>query len=258
MSNLDALAIKLAALSVSDDTFDAGARVISRNGSPQPMQAFLDVVDETVLERKLAFSAGETIVNVIAAGRRLRGITAIEPAVPAAESVLGKTLSRQEPEVLTAAFEILANVLSKAGQLTVRSHPTEPFGTGGERGVAAANLATEWLSAPVAQASSPLEAFLNTDKVAFSAMLHVSGGKIVSENGDISRLQTIWQTQVDAFINAEAKSTAQGSGPRLIALDGALADGNAAALVLAEDDLALVIYPADQTAALHAAWQSTF
>jgi len=260
VSDLSALAERLTALSASDDTFDAGARVISTNGSPQPMQAFLAVIDETVLERKLAFSAGDTIVNVIAAGRRLRGITAVEPALAAAEPVLGQSLSRQEPENLTIALDVLSSVLSQTDQLTVRSHPPEPFGTGGERGVTASDLATEWQSTaattPATKAASPLDAFLDAAEVPFSAMLHVSAGQIVAEKGNIAQLQSIWETQVDAFIKAQNKSTTQVNGPRLVALDGALDGGQAAALILSDDDLALLIYPADQIAALHAAWRN--
>ena len=141
MSDLNALAQKLNALATNDDVFDHGARVISQGGVPAPLNALLDAIDETVLERRLDFAAGDAVVSLIAAGRRLRGLVAVSPANDTASALIGVPLSREEPDLLDAAFAVLTGTFGAATQLTVRSLPSEPFGTSGERGVAA----TGWL-----------------------------------------------------------------------------------------------------------------
>ena len=45
---------------------------------------------------------------------------------------------------------------------------------------------------------------------------------------------------------------------KLLCLEGALGDGNAAALALAGDDFALMVYDPAKLGALHASWRSIF
>ena len=258
MSDMIALAQKLNALAAHDDVFDDGARVISQGGVPAPMTAFLAVVDETVLERRLDFAAGDVVVSVIAAGRRLRGMIAVSPAAGDHIDLFGKTLSRQEPEMLDAAFALLTDIFTGAARLTVRSLPAEPFGSGGERGISASGLAEIWQIDISETPLPPMSRFLRVNETAFSAVLHVSAGDILATYGDIAGLQSIWDTQVDAFLRAQESLPNHQDGPKLICLEGALDDGNTAALALAGDDVALMVYDPAKLGALHASWRSIF
>lgn len=258
MSDLNSLAQKLAALATKGDIFDHGARVISRDGVPSPINALLDVIDETVLERRLDFAAGDAIVSLIAAGRRLRGLLAVSPASNGSSALIGATLSRQEPEVLEMVFAALSETLGTAPQLTVRSLPSEPFGTSGERGIAAIDLAQIWQINMNETPLPPMERFLQANQTVLSAVLHVSAGDVLTSHGDISELQSIWDTQVEAFLQSQEALPSHQDGPQLICLEGALEGDAAAALAVADDDVALLVYDPAQLAALHASWRAIF
>ncbi len=258
MSDMNVLAQKLNALATHDDVFDGGARVISQGGMPALMTAFLSVIDETVLERRLDFAADDTVISVIASGRRLRGLISVSPAMDGTADITGTTLSRQEPAILDAAFALLSNVFGTAARLTVRSLPTEPFGAGGERGISASGLAEIWQIGIDDTPMLPMSRFLRDNEAAFSAVLHVSAGDILATNGDVADLQSIWDTQVDAFLRAQESLPSHQDGPKLLCFEGALGDGNAAALALAGDDVALMVYDPAKLGALHASWRSIF
>ncbi|MFT6074470.1 MAG: hypothetical protein ACJAZ1_001386 [Yoonia sp.] len=258
MSDLNALVQKLNSLATNDDVFDHGARVISQGGVPAPLNALLDVIDETVLERRLDFAAGDAVVSLIAAGRRLRGLVAVSPANDAAAALIGAPLSRQEPDLLDTAFAVLTETLGAATQLTVRSLPPEPFGTSGERGVTATGLAEIWRVNMHEAPLSPMARFLLANRAALSAVLHVSVGDVLTSQGDISELQSIWDTQVEAFLQSQESLPSHKDGPQLICLDGALERDAAAALVLSNEDVALLVYDPAQLSALQASWRSIF
>ncbi|MEJ8561777.1 hypothetical protein QTO30_11470 [Yoonia sp. GPGPB17] len=67
MSEPNALAQKLAMLTSGDTLDQSGARLVSVDGDPVPITAILREVDDTVLERFLAFSCGDTTIEVVAA-----------------------------------------------------------------------------------------------------------------------------------------------------------------------------------------------
>lgn len=255
---MHALAETLTALAAKDDIFQDGARVISQGGVPNPMAAFLKAVDETMLERKLTFVTGKATINVIAAGRRLRGIAAASPAAGDISHLAGKTIAREEPDLIDDAYALLSETIGNASRLAVHSLPPDPFGKGGERGVSAAGLAALWKidmhEAPLA----PMERFLRTNSDGINALLHLTAGNVNTTQGDVSALQDVWDNQVTAFIEAQNKLPDQDDGPQLICLDGALEDGSAAAIAIAGDDVALLVYAPDHLGTLHSTWQSIF
>lgn len=258
MSDLNALARKLAALGATDEVFDTGARVISQAGSPAPLTAMLRAIDETVLDRKLVFTAGDTCVSIVASGRRMRGLSDITPMHETAKTLLGKTISREDPASLDASFALLSELFETADPLHVRSMPAERFGSGGERGVPAVDLATLWQIDLDEAPLPPLERFLRANEDTITAMLHVDKGDVVASKGDIAALEVIWQTQVQAYLDAEAKLGGQQDGARLVCLDGALDDGGSVALAFAGDAVALLVFPSADLGQLHASWQAAF
>lgn len=256
MSDLDALAQKLAALVSKQDVFDAGARVISLGGAPAPMAAILGEIDETVLERNLEFKSDKSTTNLIVAGRRLRGIQAVTP--PSDSKVIGQTISREEPELVQAASELLSDLFADADRLTVRSLAPEPFGKGGERGISAHGLAELWRIEMDAAPKPPMERFLRANGDNIASLMHVSNDEIAATSGDFEALQEIWSTQVKEFREKHDKALNGEDGPKLIFLEGALDDGTSAALALADNDMALFAYQTDKLDALHASWRSIF
>lgn len=256
MSDMNALAIKISALTAKNVVFDAGARVISEDGTPPPMVGILSEIDDTVLERNLEFKAGAKKINLIVAGRRLRGVLAVTPG--SAEDVVGKIISREEPELLLAVLDLVSSVCGSADRLTVRSLEPEPFGKGGERGISARGLAELWQIELDETPKPAMVQFLNTNRETVSAVMHLNDGKIVSTVGDFDTLQTIWDTQVVALQQAQKKALTAEDGPQLICLEGALEDGTGAALALADDDVVLMAYPPGQFAALQNSWRALF
>jgi hypothetical protein len=258
MSELNALAQKLSALAGKDDTFRNGARIISQGGVPNPMNAMLKAVDETMLERKLAFVTGKHTINIIAAGRRLRGIASASPSAGDISHLVGKSIAREEPDLVDDAYAFLSDTIGNAASLSVHSLPSEPLGKGGEPGISAFGLADLWQVDMDETPLPPMERFLRVNSASISAMLHVNNGEVVADHGDIDALSDIWNTQVTAFIEAQSKLPRQSDGPQLICLDGALEDGSATAVAIAGDEVALLVYEPAQLGTLHSTWQSIF
>ncbi len=256
MSELNALAEKLAVLTSRETVDETGARTICEGGSPAPITAILREVDDTVLERCLSFDCGTSTINIVAAGRRLRGILSVTPDQDA--DIIGQILSREEPDGVQAAYDLLQGLCGDADHLTVRSTPPEPFGKGGERGISAKGLAALWGVTMDTAPKPPLEKFLDLNAAGFSAILHVRKGQIVTTSGDFAALQTIWTTQVDAFREAHKKTMRGEEGAQLICLDSAFDDGSSAAMLLYEDEVALVAYQTERFGQMQSSWQRVF
>lgn len=249
MNDLADLAQKISALAAKDTVFEAGARVISSGGAPNAIGAILNEIDDTILERDLEVSADGATINLIVSGRRLRGIAA---ASTGGEDVLGHVLSREEPEVVAAAFALLSEICGDAGRVTVRYLQPRPFGKGGERGISAKGLADLWQVDLDETPKPPMERFLSANGPTAIAMIHMSDGAVKSSAGDVTALQSILDTQVADFRELQSL----GSGAQLICLEGALSDGTAAALAIHEADIALIAYQPENLGALHASWRA--
>lgn len=256
MSESDGLTQRLALLAMPVKVDKTGARAISENGAPAPVAAILGEIDNTVLERCLVFDCGPVTVSIIAAGRRLRGIFSVSPQNDAA--IIGQVLSREEPEALQAAHDLLLECCGGAGRVAVRSTPAEAFGQGGERGVSATGLAELWDVALDIAPKPPVEQFLSVNAAAFSSVLHVRKGEIILTEGDFEALQSIWSTQVEAFRKAHKKTIRGEEGAQLICLNGAFEDGSSVAMVLYEDDIVLVACGADSFGAMQSSWHRIF
>ena len=105
---------------------------------------------------------------------------------------------------------------------------------------------------------SPMAQFLKANQAALSAILHVSAGDVLTSQGDISELQSIWDTQVEAFLQSQESLPSHKDGPQLICLEGALESDGSAALALSDEDVALLVYDPAQLSALQSSWRAIF
>jgi hypothetical protein len=249
MSDHAELAQKISALAAKDTVFEAGARVISTGGEPNPVSAILNEIDDTILERNLEIRADDAVVNLIVSGRRLRGIAG---ASSGADGVLGQVLSREEPEVVAAVFAVLSELCGQAQRLTARYLPPTAFGKDGERGISVKGLAELWQLDLDETPKPPMERFLRANRAAAVAMLHMRDGELQSSAGDVAALQSILDKQLAEF----RASQSYGSGTQLICLEGAFSDGTAAALAIHNDDVAVIAYQPAHLGALHASWRA--
>ena len=259
MTELAALSTKLAALAAEDDVFaDGGARVISQDGKPAPLEALLQEVDNTVLERTLVFGIGDVALSIVVAGRRLRGIVEVDGDLPGIEAVVGEVLSRDEPDTLEAVGVQLAELCAAAPRITVRSTPVRPIGNSGDAGVSATGLATLWQDRAGSDVSdgsgSLIERFLSTKAEVISGYVHFSDGKIAAESGETADLNDIWNSQVTEFLDRHQKLRGPIDGPLLIGLDHALGPDKAIALAKDGDEACLLVCAPESLPALAASW----
>ena len=258
MSDLTALAQKLASLHSSDDQFEHGARVIAQGGSPSGMAALIRAIDDTVLERRLEIMTGTHIVTVVAAGRRLRGIASVVPPKTKSARLVGEPLSRDDNKTLVAAGELLASLLGPAPRLTLRSLPAETFGRSGDRGVSAAMLAETWDINLDEAPLPPLDRFLNSNGGAIKAYLHTRAGAVVATGGDVSALQNIHDTQLEDFLATRGQLPGHAEGPQLMSVEGVLGKEQAVALAQTDDDVVLLVYDPAALGQIYASWQAIF
>ena len=258
MSDLQQIAEKLAQISDDSESYEHGARIISQGGMPSGMSALIRAIEDTVLERKLEIMTGTHLISLIASGRRLRGISQVVPAKGNSAKLVGKPLSRDDENTLDSVFALLSELVGSSVRLSLRSLPPEPFGKAGEYGVQATELAEIWQVDMDEEPLPAVERFLRINESAFAAYLHANGSEVVSQDGDIGALQTIWDSQVEDFLAQRENLPGHADGPQLLTLNGALGEGQAVALGLTDDALILMIHEAEAAPSLHASWQAIF
>lgn len=256
MSDLNALADKISALAAQDVVVEAEGRALDIEDGASSVAAILREVNDTVLERTLVFTCDTATIHAVAAGRRLRGILRVAPEADAA--IIGKILSREEPEGVQSAFELLESLCHDTAKMTVKVLPAEPFGKGGERGISANGLAELWGITTEQEPKPPMDQFLSVNAASFKSLLHVRKGEIMSTSGDFAKLQDIWNTQVQAFREAHSKIAKGEAGAQLICLDSAFDDGTSAAMALFEKDVAIIAYQSEHFGNMQSSWQRIF
>jgi len=256
MNDLSALAEKISALAAQDGVVDADGRAIDIDDDTSPVAAILREVNDTVLERTLVFKSDTSTIHAIAAGRRLRGILRVTPEADA--EIIGQILSREEPEGVQSAFDLLESLCADTANLTVQVLPAEPFGKGGERGISAHGLAELWGVETGQEPKPPMDQFLGVNAKSFKSLLHVRKGEIMTTSGDFAKLQNIWNTQVQAFRDAHSKVSKGETGAQLICLDSAFDDGTSAAMALYEKDVAIIAYQSEHFGKMQSSWQRIF
>ena len=252
MTNPNALAAKIALLTATDAVFVGAARVISRAGTPAPVDAILAEIDTIVLERSLVLDIDGVTLRLAVAGRRLRGVLDVNGAPHA---LTGKVLSSDDTDTLRSVGALLADLCRDAGQITVTNQSAEPFATPAEVGVTATALADLWQGTPPATPQTPMGHFLAAHPELITGFLYVQDDTLMQTKGDTSGLDHIWRDQFAKFRDQQPKALGAQNGPVLIWLDTALGDGHAAGLAVIGQETAIFSYPTKQLNRVLAAWR---
>ncbi|KJZ19163.1 hypothetical protein [Loktanella sp. S4079] len=257
MSDTSTIANKLAALLADNQVFVGGSRIIAQGGAPAPLAAVLNEVDATVMERTLVFGIDDVNVSMIVSGRRLRGIVDVSGNLPEAANVIGKVLSRDEPEILQAAGDLMLLLCASANRVTVRSQPAQPLGASSEAGISANGLAKLWHIDLDAKPVALIERFLTANSADMSAYLYVSNGAVAKTVGDVAMLDALWSTQVAEFRKRHRAVHPKKEGPRLICLSEPLGEGTTVAVAVDGNDVGVFSYKPSQMPKLISAWGNT-
>lgn len=256
MSDTALIASKLAALLDRNETYVSGARVISQGGAPTPLASVLTEIDSTVLERTLVFSIDDVNVSMIVAGRRLRGFIDVSGNVPEAASVIGKVLSRDEPETLQAAGDLMMLLCASASRVMVRSLPARPLGSGSDAGLPAEGLAKLWKIDLDEKPAARLERFLTSNAASMTAYIYISNGAVAKTVGDVATLDAMWATQVADFRKRQRNLYPKQEGARLICLNDPMGEGTTAAVAFDGNDVGLFSYQPAKLSSILAGWNA--
>ena len=255
MTELNALAKKLAALTADDAAFvEGGGRVISQGGTPAPLSAILEEIDNTVLERTLTFALGATKLSCSVAGRRLRGIVEIEGDVPGADEIVGQIFSTEESKALDAAGSLLFELCDAAGKVWVTSGPSRPIGASSDVGISAAGLIERWHVDVDATPTPPMERFLLANAKKVTGFAHVIDGSVEEINGESEELLRIWDDQIADFRKRYKTLFAKQEGPMLICLDDVLEGKFGAALALIDEEACVFSYEPENLPVILRSW----
>ena len=248
------LAQKLAALSSEGETFENGRRVISDGAEPGILTAILAEIDMTVLPRKLTFRMQGSEVTLVAGGRRLRGLVKASKDIRGVVGVLGKSLSRDDAEVIDGLRGILDQFASKPGQLTVESDEPDALGGQTDAGITAESLAAMWEVPLAVGPISGMQQFIRDCGPLVTAWIILSDTAESSNGGDGTQLAAI-KKALDQQWPTFSRSVDQLAGDQgFICLNNALGDAGSVAIAKDADEAALICYDAENMTELHGRW----
>ena len=255
MTDLTAISNKIAALLAEDTVFaDGGARVLNHDGSPTPLTAILNEIDNTVLERTLIFELAGVSIAAVVAGRRFRGIVEINGDAPGADAIVGQAISTEDPDTLQAVGALLTGLSEVAGTVTVRHEPVRPIGGSGDAGVSANRLADLWVTDADAGPAPPIERFLSANSSRITGSVYVSDGAVIKSEGESAPLETIWDEQIPEFRARQAKLKSAQDGPMLTCLEGAIGGGAGAALAVFDEEACLFSFESEAIPNIITSW----
>lgn len=172
--------------------YDAGAQILRTVAGTDPLRAIVQAVDDTMLPRTLAFSAGPARLVCAVGGRRLRSIIETSGVAAPGEDVFGVELTRDHDALLTRIGEAFgAGARQDAPLVCQRSAPLQDADQG-EHGISAQQLAQIW-SVSLGETDAPAAPDLQTGDDASTELMALcaahSEGAIVLAQG-----VPVWQT----------------------------------------------------------------
>jgi len=248
------LAAKLAALSSEGETFENGLRVISDGTDPGILTAILAEVDMTVLPRQLTFKMNESEITLVAGGRRLRGLVKASKEIKGITGVLGKSLTKEDPQVIQGLRDILDQFTSAASKMTVESNEPDAMGGQTEAGVTAETLAEMWEVPLTVQPISGMISFIRDCGPLVTAWIVLDDAAESSNGGDGAKLEAL-KIALDQQWPTFSASVDQLAGDYgFICLNNALNAAGSVAIAKSASEAALLCYDSENMAELHTIW----
>ena len=254
MMDKQTLAQKLASLSSDGESFENGYRVVSDGHEPPILTAILNEIDMTVLPRKLTFKMNTSEISFVAGGRRLRGLVQASKDIKGVVGVLGKSVSRDDPEILEGLHDIIGQFTSTAGQMTVVSDEPDAMGGQSDSGLTAQALAEMWDVELNAVPPTPMVAFTRICGELVTAWVVMSDGTDNKTGGDGAKLAALKSAIADQWADF-SKSVDQLTGETgFVCLNDALGDAGSVAIIKGSEEAAVLCYNSENMAELHANW----
>lgn len=259
MIDKKALTQKLNSLADTTSRFEDGARVIGEGDLA--LKAILNVIDETVLERKLTFQIGKAYVTVVAGGRRLQGVTKLSGDLDGALKVMGKVLSHDDAEVLESVAHVMNQFGERTGTLTLRTEVSDKIGGQTDAGVGITTLAEAWGVDMSSEPPTPLGQFIINCGASVNASLVIAQGEIVRAKGDKAiqdKLEGIANDQWSAFEDAHAKLRKQEQQePTLVCLNTGLGDDTSIAVAKKDAEVSVFVFNSNKLGDVYSAWRKS-
>lgn len=249
------IAAKLSAIAYETPSFVGKARVISRNGFPDPLPALLNAIDETILGRTLEIKAGDSVISLNVAARRLRGISSVSPASTNHPQVVGVTLSPEDADAIEHAHGMLENRLNGAELVTLRAKPSSHFGDSHERGVAATTLAKAWglsLDTPDLQAGPAIARFLSVMDGDIVGLAQRTAGADIATQGQSEGLSVILDEQLPTLIEKRPTDERR----QMFVMQDTSAGGDLTAALIDGDDHAVLRVAPEHLSRILTVWQA--
>lgn len=256
MSDLGPLLRKFTALASERPVFRDGLRVLSNGVFPPPLPALLDEIEATVLKRELTLVAGESRLCLTVAGRRLLGLTAISDDLGEWRSLIGQSLSQDDPQNIEMVATLLAAFTADEQPILLATAPATraPVAVG-------ISVARLWEVLEIDEPLRPVQLFIETCEPWYAACLFRSGGLWIGHSDDealLARLRDLAEAQADRFRAACRGGDQPGDAPHLIILERVLDDSLSIAATWAQDDFAIFAHAEAEAATIHAAWRRIF
>lgn len=248
----------LAQLADPAPVYVGAARVIWTQGAGDALAAILAQVDISMLARCLVVDFGSAVVRLAVAGRRLRGVIAVDGLPQGLALPVGQVLDGDDTAGARLIGGALGQLAQTSRQITVQSLPAPAFGHPGQAGLGAAALAALWAepAAPHQVTQSPMARFLAAIEGALHGAVVFSGQTITLRHGQTAAIEALWQDQFAAVRQRLAAGQNTANQPLLVCLDRPAGNDQATAIAIAGAEAAVLAYDGDQITKVLASWRA--
>lgn len=260
MSDQPRLTHKLALLADQESVYRDGWRVISNGVYPPPLNAILDEIDTTILQRRLTFRAETSHVTVMASGRRLFRICDASDDLPDQTDVLDQMLSLEETDALATALSAIAALAQKEAAITVESARPDDESMRTDIGISTRQMGDALEVDPDTAAAKALRLFLESGGAAVSRCLMWDGaGWAGAEAGDPESAQLLtFATGRFGDLRAAGGDGAGAEAPQLMVFDGAAGPNRAIAAAWVAGEMAVLAVDRPKVGDLVNTWRRVF
>lgn len=251
---------KLDALAASAEIKNGGL-VLCAAGTPAAMPSILNAIDTTILPRLLRFSVGESRVEVLAGGRRLRALVAATDDIAVPGMAFGEAISRDDPELLDRIGKQFAALVAQPGTVTIQRLTDPRASDQAEGGLDLKALSDAWQVDPEPVSLTPASQFLFELGEDVLAHVQFDGNAVVADAGN----PDLCAAMADTGLREEVLSLSQflmrnrpgTEAPGLTVLPGRLPEDALLCVLTDGDTDAFFAVPQDAVARIAKSWART-